>query len=272
MKGSAQNGTVVMWIMLIGIIVGIVLIFALVSNNNKKKAAEQQARKEASRKLLRDLEEQDRIRKEKLRAEEEAKKEQLMFDREMASAAFMGLIGSDRWDEDLWKEPDQGKRIDRLKYDAPKMKVLAYDSRYHIGLVSGTVGTQYIVSGERCNCPDFLRQKKPCKHMYFLGKYITDNGYGFLEGDYEDGLKDSRAYMIGRFPGGKEAAMANLRERGCTPMEVNSADINLAIAGTTTAHKTIEKLMEKEIRIIDYKDALQIFTSEIRHPDVCTAS
>ena len=115
MKGSAQNGTVVMWTMLIGIIVGVVLIFVLVAKNNKKKAAEQQARKEASRKLLRDLEEQDRIRKEKLRAEEEAKKEQLMFDREMASAAFMGLIGSDRWDEDLWKEPDQGKRIDRLK-------------------------------------------------------------------------------------------------------------------------------------------------------------
>lgn len=262
MKGSSQT---LLWIIVIAIVgVSMFFIIGVVKSIKKAKqqAAEHQTIHERNMKLLRDMEEEDRVRKEKLRIKEDANKE-------MVAAAFTGLIGSDRWDENLWKDPDQGKRIDRLRYDASKMNVLAYDNRYHAGLVRGTSGTHYLVSGERCNCPDFLRQKKPCKHMYFLGQYVTDHGYDFLEADYADGLKDTRAFLVGRFPGGKDAAKANLKERGCLPIEVNNSDVNLAIIGNTTAQKTIENLKAKEIRMLNYNDALQIFTSEIRHPEVC---
>lgn len=268
MRYSAQDGTSTMWIMLIAIIGGVILCFVVIRRMNKKREAESKALYEAKRKVEIQREEENRIRLLKEKEAEENRKLEQEHRREMASVDFSGLIGSSRWDEELWQDPDQAKRIDRLRYEAPKMKVLAYDNRYHTGLVKGTSGSCYLVSGERCNCPDFLRQKKPCKHMYFLGKYVTDHGYNFLEADYEDGLKGSRAFLVGRFPGGKDAAKANLRERGCLPMEVNNSDINLAIIGNTTAQKIIENLKAKEIRMLDYKDALQIFTSEIRHPEV----
>lgn len=268
MRSSAQNGTVMMWTMLIAIVAGVILIFIIISKSEKKKREEQQALLEAKRRAADNLAQENKRRQEQIRAAEKVREEELLHSREMAAVAFSGLIGSDRWDEDLYKEADQVKRIDRLKYDAPSMKVLAYDSRYHTGLVKGHSGSCYLVSGERCNCPDFLRQKRPCKHMYFLGQYVTDHGYDFLEVNYEDGLKDTRAYLVGRFPGGKEAAMANLKERGCIPMEVLNSDVNLAVIGNTTAEKKLLTLAQKEIRMLDYKDALQIFTSEIRHPDI----
>ena len=262
MDNSAQPMVTLFLIGLLTVIIMFIVFVVKSVRSQKQQAAEQQAAYEHARKLQRDLEEKDRISKEKARVEEEKR-------RDLVAAAFTGLIGSDRWDEDIWKDPDQSKKIDKLHFDAQFMKVLAYDPRYHIGLVRGTTYTQYLVSGERCNCPDFLNRKKPCKHMYFLGQYVTEHGYDFLEADYEIGLKDCTALLVGRFPGGKDAAKAALRERGCYTNDVNQSSVNLAVIGTTTAQKTIENLRSKEIRMIDYKDALQIFTSEIRHPEVC---
>lgn len=264
-----SNGNVVAWTMIIGIVVGAILIFVVFYRAAKKQAAEREALLAAKRKAEAERAEQIKRNQQQQRAAEEARRAEIQHAREIVTAAFTGLIGSDRWDEDLLNGQDQMKRIDRLKYQASSMKVLAYDSRYHTGLVKGTSGLCYMVSGERCNCPDFLRQKRPCKHMYFLGQYVTDHGYDFQETDYEIGLKDSRAYLVGRFPDGKETAMANLEERGCVPMEVMNSDVNLAIIGKTTAEKKLLNLAGKEIRMLDYKDALQIFTSEIRHPEVC---
>ena len=235
MRSSAQNGTFMMWTMLIAIVAGVILIFIVIGKSEKKRREEHQALLEAKRRAADNQAQEIKRRQDQIRAAENVRKEELLHNREMAAIAFSGLIGSDRWGDDLYKDADQAKRIDRLKYDAPSMKVLAYDGRYHAGLIKGHSGVCYIVSGERCNCPDFLRQKRPCKHMYFLGQYITDHGYEFLEADYEDGLKDTRAYLVGRFPGGKEKAMANLEERGCIPMEVMNSDVNLAIIGKTTA-------------------------------------
>ena len=45
------------------------------------------------------------------------------------------------------------------------------------------------------------------------------------------------------------------------------ADTRVAIAGKTTATKRIEQLTNAGIPILSYADALQIFTSEIRHPE-----
>lgn len=269
MKGSSSNPMLLVWITLIGAVIATVAAIVSMRKKAKKDEEARQALLSEKRKVLAEIEKETRQRQERLRVQEEARKEELEHKREMAFAAFTGLMGSSKWNEDLYKEADQAKRIDRLDYESSYMKVLAYDSRYHTGLVKGFSGSNYMVSGERCNCPDFLRQKRPCKHMYFLGQYVTDHGYDFQEADYEIGLKDSRAYLVGRFPGGKETAMANLKERGCIPMEVMNSDVNLAIIGNTTAEKKLLNLAEKEIRMLDYKDALQIFTSEIRHPEVC---
>lgn len=69
------------------------------------------------------------------------------------------------WPEQIHNEPDQQKRIKSAK-DA-KLTPISIDYSLKTGFFSGSSG-KYITSLDTCQCGDFMRRRKPCKHIYRL--------------------------------------------------------------------------------------------------------
>lgn len=177
---------------------------------------------------------------------------------------FSHLPGAEIWTNGTHISPDQINRIKRACREADKIKLIAYDPRYNLAKVQGTSYRYYLTSGRQCTCKDFFNNHLPCKHMYFLGNKLTQNDE-FLEVPYEEGLKGFIACLIGRFPNGKNDAIAALQERSCVVYDRPNTDTSLGVIGKTTASVSISNLQLKGTPVLDYRDALKLFTSEIRH-------
>ena len=90
-----------------------------------------------------------------------------------------------KWPDRLHEETDQQKRIKSAK-DA-KLTPLFVDSRSFTGHFSGSSGT-YTTTLDDCQCGDFIRRKKPCKHIYRLAMEM-----GVFP---SEGLKQDRAAIV----------------------------------------------------------------------------
>ena len=69
------------------------------------------------------------------------------------------------WPDDIHLDPEQQKRIKSAK-DA-KLTPISIDSETGTGYFSGSSG-RYTTTLNRCECGDFLRRRRPCKHIYRL--------------------------------------------------------------------------------------------------------
>ena len=77
-----------------------------------------------------------------------------------------------KWE--LWEmehsKPEQMKRIKKALQDCSLVRII--DEKESIAVVKGERGGEYTTSLSMCSCPDFAKRHKPCKHMYFLAKYL----------------------------------------------------------------------------------------------------
>lgn len=262
-------------IFIIGSFIAISLSIHIISSNRRKELERQKAirrheleRQNAEREQVRKEQEAERRKEEQRIRQLEEKRVILENHRNHTLSNFHLLPGSDCWPDDIFSEEEQIKRIDRVYYDTKKMSLECFDTRYNIAKIRGTSWRLYLTNAQFCTCPDFRFRLGPCKHMYFLGNWIADKGEQFIEIDYEKGLSGITAYLVGRFPKGKEQAVADLQERGCEILEKYNNEVNIAITGRTNAVKTLEKLQDSGVPIFDYKTALKVFSSEIRHPEL----
>lgn len=159
-------------------------------------------------------------------------------------------------------------RLNRAYNQKDQFLLEAYDPRCRIAKVRGTTFNHYLTSASFCTCEDFHRRHLPCKHMFYLAQQIAQRGEIFIEQDYENGLSDTTAYIFGRFPDGKDTAIQRLKERGLSVRQEMYGSTRIAVAGKSNAVKTVESLRDEAIPILSYPDALQIFTSEIRYPEI----
>lgn len=82
-----------------------------------------------------------------------------------------------KWDDSIHYSQKQAERLDRAANDDLKIKYI--NQKHGCGFVIGTTGKQYNVFLDHCNCPDFKRRQKPCKHMYRLALEL-----GIIDGPY----------------------------------------------------------------------------------------
>ena len=79
---------------------------------------------------------------------------------------------NEKWE--MWEmehdKPEQRKRRLRSAIDCSVVKVL--DKNNGVAIVKGSKGGEYVTSLTMCNCTDFTRRHKPCKHMYCLAAYL----------------------------------------------------------------------------------------------------
>ena len=239
----------------VGIIVGI------------KKGMEERSVKRENKKI-RQQEIADKIRTDREQAEKRQQLEQAIddyrFDFEM--------YASDKdapWTDEYIERSEHNDRIARAYMQRDKMQLLAYDPRYHIGKIKGTSFKHYLTSASLCTCEDFHQRLSPCKHMFFLAHEIQNkSGDTFMELDYEQGLYGLTGFVFGRFKDGKDSAVRNLQERGMITYTNQSSETRLAVAGKSNAVRLVENLADRGIPVFEYADALQLFTSEIRHPEI----
>ncbi len=264
------------------VLIGIIALFVSAIREGIRRGKKEQERKDAIKRqeqerkemITRQEKEREERRVQQVRAYEEERRRQeekrllLEQKRKETLSNFRLLPGSNCWPDEIFSETEQIKRIDRVYYDTKKMSLECFDTRYNIAKIRGTTWRLYLTNAQFCTCPDFRFRLGPCKHMYFLGNWIAENGEQFIETDYEEGLSDITVYLIGRFPNGKEQAVTNLKERGCEIYEKFNNEVNIAVAGKTKAIKMLEKLQDSGVPIFDYNTALKLFTSEIRHPEL----
>ena len=201
------------------------------------------------------------------RKKEEAERLEIEHARDEIRSDFkIYCIGKDApWTDDFL----QDSRIDRAFKQKDQLKVRAYDPRYHVGMVKGTTNNYYLTSAGFCTCEDFRQRHAPCKHMFFLANQVSGKEEGtFIELDYEKGLFGLKGFVFGRFKDGKEQAICRLQERGLITFERQNSDCQLGVVGKSTATKKFEELAASGIPVFAYEDALRVFTSEIRYPDV----
>lgn len=268
-RASSTNfmATVVFVLIMLSIAI---LCFRSAYVNQKKarqRAEEEQTRRLERERALRKANE-EHIRQEQLRNELKAQKqkelEQIISDIRSEFKQYC-IDKNSQWPDELIED----SKLERAYMQRKQMQILAYDPRYHVSIILGTTQNRYLTSASFCTCKDFRVRRLPCKHMFFLAHEMTgkkDNT--FIEEDYEKGLLGVTGFVFGRFSNGKENAIANLNERGMIVLEHRNKECQIAVAGKTTAVKQIEKLAEDGIPVFDYSDALQIFTSEIRHSDI----
>ena len=70
------------------------------------------------------------------------------------------------WPSNIHETEDAKKRIQSSK--SAKLTPVSVDSDGMTGVFKGSGRQPYNVSLESCTCVDFIRNKKPCKHMYRL--------------------------------------------------------------------------------------------------------
>lgn len=70
------------------------------------------------------------------------------------------------FDDSIHQEAAQRDRIQRAIEHNLSVKTIL--SNGYSGKIIGTTGNVYLVTLNRCSCQDFLRRRKPCKHMYFF--------------------------------------------------------------------------------------------------------
>ena len=85
------------------------------------------------------------------------------------------------WPADIHETEDAQKRIKSSK--SAKLTPVSVDRDALTGIFKGSGKQPYNVSLESCTCVDFVRNKKPCKHMYRLA---TELG---VMGESEDSVQ-----------------------------------------------------------------------------------
>lgn len=95
-------------------------------------------------------------------------------------------LSSDRlfvgFDDSIHETLSQQDRIQRsIEHNLGVKKILP--SGYS-GKIIGTTGNVYMTSLEYCQCMDFKRRRKPCKHMYFLAAQTGRCSYELQSGRY----------------------------------------------------------------------------------------
>lgn len=87
------------------------------------------------------------------------------------------------WDSwgNIHEEESQIKRIDSAK--KVTCTPLSLDQNKNSGVFQGKE-IRYVTSLEKCNCMDFLNNKKPCKHIYRLALEL-----GLIEGKYASNIQ-----------------------------------------------------------------------------------
>ena len=67
-------------------------------------------------------------------------------------------------------KPEQKKRWQKALSECSLVKMI--DKNNGIASIAGNRGGEYITTLSVCNCSDFTKRHKPCKHMYFLANYL----------------------------------------------------------------------------------------------------
>lgn len=83
-------------------------------------------------------------------------------------------VGWTKWDNFSHDEPSQLDRLKRATVYGDDIHIVQYNSLLDIAKIKGTSGNYYLTSGKRCSCPDYRSRLKPCKHMYKLAVFLTD--------------------------------------------------------------------------------------------------
>ena len=84
-------------------------------------------------------------------------------------------IGWSKWEGFAHEEPGQLDRLKRATLYGDNIHIVQYNSLLGIAKIKGTSGNYYLTSGNRCSCPDYRNRLKPCKHMYKLAVFFTDD-------------------------------------------------------------------------------------------------
>lgn len=92
---------------------------------------------------------------------------------QMISSDF-AQIGWSKWEGFAHEEPNQLDRLRRATLYGDNIHIVQYNSLLGIAKIKGTSGNYYLTSGKRCSCPDYRNRLKPCKHMYKLAVFLTD--------------------------------------------------------------------------------------------------
>lgn len=261
MKQTSDGGF--FFVTVIAGVLVVLIVIILIVRHSRKQEKERYAEIAAIEAEKRKAEEAER----KAKLDEKAKALQAVDQYRQEYKLYM-VDKETPWTASFIDQSEHNSRLERAYNQRNDIKLVAYDPRYHVGKIRGASYEYYLTSAAFCTCEDFRRRKSPCKHMFVLAHNMVAMGEDtFIEEDYEKGLHGIVGFLFGRFRD-KNAAMMNLRERGMISFENQTADTKVAIAGKTTAVKKIEQLTSAGIPIFTYADALQLFTSEIRHPDV----
>ncbi len=79
-----------------------------------------------------------------------------------------------KWDNLSHEESGQLERLKRATLYGDDIHIVQYNDLLGIAKIQGTSGNYYLTSDQRCSCPDYRKRLKPCKHMYKLAVFLTD--------------------------------------------------------------------------------------------------
>lgn len=82
--------------------------------------------------------------------------------------------GWEKWDDTIHESAGQLDRLKKATVYGDSMHVVQFNPLIGIAKIKGSSGNYYLTSGKRCSCPDYRYRLKPCKHMYKLSMFLTD--------------------------------------------------------------------------------------------------
>lgn len=163
------------------------------------------------------------------------------------------------WGDYLRTQPDQLARI-RRALDYPST-VCAYDPDYHLAKVLGNSGVYYLTGPNGCTCQDFIKRRKPCKHMYALALKLNGFADQTIIDHEHPPLYRLNIVTAGRFSK-SDNAKARLAEKGAalqTTIDENSAAL---ICGVNPAETKLEHFKRNRLPILTSDDIDKLFQPE----------
>lgn len=172
-------------------------------------------------------------------------------------------IGWENWNSNIHRYPEQYERLKKAFTDS--LSIFQYNRERGIAKVKNNETDKfYLVSKERCSCPDFRSRNLPCKHMYYLATLLADcfeNGTDTMPYKYEDygvlyGLKFS---LSGR---GQEKIKDFIIDNGGTYGNEYWKDTSAVINVNGEYTKRIEEAKERNIEVLSAEQLMSLFCIE----------
>ncbi len=161
-------------------------------------------------------------------------------------------LGWDKWAEEIHCSEKQYRKMTECKIDIDCI-IMYYNRKTQNARILSKSGNIYLTNGKQCSCPNFRKEKVPCKHMYCLAFYhVTHRSYE----NKGNQLKGLHFCVIGK---NQEPVKEYIYKHKGTTGDFSINKTSAVVLSSDTENSTVEKARKNDMEILTFDELKELF-------------